>query len=73
MGIVCYMQGGTHGCGTLQVERKLFGNAKFYTKHYINNQLIFASITICSLLYRIAQFFDGGGNTDGFGAFCRYG
>ena len=27
MGIVGYMEGGTLGCGTLRVERKLFGNA----------------------------------------------
>ena len=27
MGTVCYMEGGTRGCGTLQMERKLFGNA----------------------------------------------
>ena len=38
MDTVCYMEGGTGGCGTLQVERKLFGNANLY--------LIFAGLSI---------------------------
>ena len=25
-GIVCCVEGGTHGCGTPQMERRLFGN-----------------------------------------------